>query len=596
VAGVSVVNTDGGGTHPENATYRYKVVFVDATGTESVASPQITATTPTGNGVADNSITLNNLPTSAQYSQMRIYRTAAGGSDFFFLAQKATGGSYVDNNSTPLSSTPLNTTALNGNYSYMITYYKAGKPETRPSPLAGPQNVVNGRIQLSNFPTPPTPGPGIPDYDGIRIYRNLANNQDSYFLVDTIGLGQTYTDSKSDSTISNLVTPGNKRVNLDGPTVDSNTLLVDVVRRDGFQYQNIFKEGTLEYKAKKGGRALDNRIFTVTANSTVQDLMRFMQDSMGIQTPDTDPTNPIATSLNKITGESGTLAAGGYLQDGKIRFVSNNGVDNALDIDLSAFKMTDSLGNITTPNLGFSNLQEAIGQSTVADYIAYDSLGLPIRMRVTAVLESRTDVETIYRWYADSADNAPATGSKISVGTGLIRFDGTGNFVAATNSTVAVDRSNFPSISPLEFNLNFEQMNGLAVEKPSMVASRQNGSPPGVLSSYIISEDGLIRGVFSNGVSRDLGKIRLARFTNPEGLEQRGQNLYAQGINTGLPIEGSPGENGIGSVVSGALELSNTDIGADLVSLVLASTQYRSNSRVITATQQLFDELLNLRR
>jgi flagellar hook protein FlgE len=271
-------------------------------------------------------------------------------------------------------------------------------------------------------------------------------------------------------------------------------------------------------------------------------------------------------------------------------------VDNALDIDLSAFKMTDSLGNITTPNLGFSSLQEATGQSTVSDYIAYDSLGLPIRMRVTAVLESRTDVETIYRWYADSADNAPATGSKISVGTGLIRFDGTGNFVAATNSTVAVDRSNFPSISPLEFNLNFEQMNGLAVEKPSMVASRQNGSPPGVLSSYIISEDGLIRGVFSNGVSRDLGKIRLARFTNPEGLEQRGQNLYAQGINTGLPIEGSPGENGIGSVVSGALELSNTDIGADLVSLVLASTQYRSNSRVITATQQLFDELLNLRR
>lgn len=97
-------------------------------------------------------------------------------------------------------------------------------------------------------------------------------------------------------------------------------------------------------------------------------------------------------------------------------------------------------------------------------------------------------------------------------------------------------------------------------------------------------------------MSRDLGKIRLARFTNPEGLEQRGQNLYAQGINTGLPIEGSPGENGIGGVVSGALELSNTDIGSDLVNLVLASTQYRSNSRVISATQQLFDELLNIRR
>jgi flagellar hook protein FlgE len=102
--------------------------------------------------------------------------------------------------------------------------------------------------------------------------------------------------------------------------------------------------------------------------------------------------------------------------------------------------------------------------------------------------------------------------------------------------------------------------------------------------------------VFSNGITQDLGQIRLARFANPNGLEQRGQNLYAQGINTGLPIEGRPGEDGIGSVSAGALELSNTDVGGDLVNLVLASTQYRSNARVITATQQLFDELLNLRR
>ena len=72
--------------------------------------------------------------------------------------------------------------------------------------------------------------------------------------------------------------------------------------------------------------------------------------------------------------------------------------------------------------------------------------------------------------------------------------------------------------------------------------------------------------------------------------------MYAQGINTGLPVLGGPGENGIGTVAAGALELSNTDVGGDLVDLVLASTMYRSNARVITATQQLFDELLNIRR
>ena len=79
-------------------------------------------------------------------------------------------------------------------------------------------------------------------------------------------------------------------------------------------------------------------------------------------------------------------------------------------------------------------------------------------------------------------------------------------------------------------------------------------------------------------------------------MESRGLNLYAKGVNTGLPVQGAPGESGIGSVIGGALELSNTDIGKDLVELVLASTQYRGNSRVITTSQQLLDELLNLRR
>ncbi|MCA9183467.1 MAG: flagellar hook-basal body complex protein, partial [Planctomycetales bacterium] len=244
----------------------------------------------------------------------------------------------------------------------------------------------------------------------------------------------------------------------------------------------------------------------------------------------------------------------------------------------------------------FGQLQEAKGQSAVADFIAYDSLGHPVRSRMTVALEERTDTETVYRWFVDSADNLPADGSQIAVGTGLIRFDGNGNFISATNSTVAIDRTGIPSASPLEFSFDFSALSGLASDTSSLAASRQDGSPPGKLTSYIIGEDGTIRGVFSNGNSRDLGKLRLARFANPEGLEQRGQNMYAQGINTGLPVEGGPGENGIGTVVSGALELSNTNIGGDLVNLVLASTQYRSNARVITATQQLFDELLNIRR
>jgi flagellar hook protein FlgE len=596
--GITVSHNQGGGALVENAVYQYRFAFVDASGQEAVPSSPVSITVPTGNGLPDNEITLNNLPEApGEYSQLRIYRTDADGSVFKRLDTVPTGGSYTDTGASALGA-ELDSSAITGNYSYMITYYRAGDPETKPSPLLGPQNIINGRVHLTNFPAPPTPpgSGGFPAYDSIRIYRNTATDQSSFYLVDTIAPNADYTDSKSDAEISDLALPGNQALDLDGPVIDSNTLLVNVTRRDNFDYVNPFKVGTLSFEASKGGRSLDAKTFEVTPTSTVQDLVIFMEQAMGIQTLSNDANNPIASSLNKIEGESGVLSPGAYIRDGKLRFVGNNGVDNAIDIDLTSFRLTDSSSLVDIPNLAFTSVQQAEGQSAVADFITYDTLGMPIRTRVTAVLESRTDSATVYRWYADSSDNSPRTGVDIAVGNGLLTFDGAGNFVSATNTDVAIDRSNLPSVSPLEFSFDFTAVSGLATDNATLAAARQDGSPPGTLTSYVVGEDGTIRGVFSNGVARDLGQLRLAKFTNPEGLEQRGQNLYAQGINTGLPIQGRPGENGIGSVVSGALELSNTDVGGDLVNLVLASTQYRSNARVITATQQLFDELLNLRR
>jgi flagellar hook protein FlgE len=337
----------------------------------------------------------------------------------------------------------------------------------------------------------------------------------------------------------------------------------------------------------------------VTSTSTLGDLLTFMNQAMGIQTSASGESNPIPPSQNNLPGATTETISAGYTitDDGQIRFTSNNGADNALEIGLSAFTMTDNNGLVTTPNMGFSTIQEAAGTSTVADFVAYDSLGVGLNVRVTAVLEQKTDSATVYRWFADSDDNEPRDGSpSISVGTGLVTFDGEGNFVSGTNLAVSIRREQGPSASPLEFNLDFSKVSGLAANTASLSAARQDGSPSGQLTSYIIGEDGIIRGVFSSGVTRDLGQILLARFSNPMGLEQRGQNMFAQGVNSGLPIVANPSEQGIGALVAGATELSNTDIGRNLIDLVLATTQYRGNSRVISTAQELLDELLNLRR
>src|SRR5262249_45464756 len=150
---------------------------------------------PPGDTLADETIQLNNLPTDSNYSYVNVYRTAAGGSDFYQLGSAAMGGSFVDDNNTPLSTTPVDNATINGNYTYLITYAHSGEEESRPSTTIGPINVVNGRIHLTDLPTPPTPPPdgSFPAYDKVRIYRNLSSDSNSYYLVGEVDPGQDFT-------------------------------------------------------------------------------------------------------------------------------------------------------------------------------------------------------------------------------------------------------------------------------------------------------------------------------------------------------------------------------------------------------------------
>jgi flagellar hook protein FlgE len=598
----TTVTTPETGTLSDGAVYRYRIALVDNSGSETVASTQINVPALTDVDLTpnNNAVTLTNLPPLGDYASYNIYRTTDGGSEFFLL-DNTTSSTYTDDGSVALSSQALDDSTLNGNYTYLITFHRDGIEDSRPSVTFGPQSVVDGRIRLSDLPLPPPSSPDYPDYDEIRIYRNLASDSSSFYLVKTLAPGEDFTDNRSDAQIADLsgtTVDGdpNQLVDLDGPKADFSTRLVDVLRRDGLTYENVFSEGTLTFAGRKGGRTLEGQTFEITSTTTLQDLTNFMEEALGIQLAQDDSANPIPGSVNNIPGETTALSQGITMQNGQIRVVSNNGVDNAIDFTLSSFQMRNSTGEVTNPNLGFGTVQEAVGQSAVSDFVVFDSLGVPVNVRLTLALESRTGSATTYRWFADSSDNDPLSGARVAVGTGLVSFDGEGNLINVSNNTISIDRRNSPAQSPLEFELDFSEVSGLAANSSSIAASRQDGSSTGTLTSYIIGEDGVIRGVFSSGVSRDLGQIVLARFGNPVGLEQRGENLFSTGVNSGLPVYGSPGEQGIGKIIAGAVELSNTDIGQNLIDLVLATTQYRGNSRVITAAQQLLEELLNIRR
>ncbi len=568
---------------PSPAQVNYQIAFVDPQGNEGPPSV-IPGVVNIAGGAPGTKVTLSNLPDAPAGWTKRVFRSSTVSSGVPGGPYLQVGGDltatddvFIDDGTAGSS---LDTSSLSvGNYSYYVTFFNSGNGlESRPTALIGPEPItIDGRrIRIENIPQPTVGG----EFDQVRIYRNLASNDQSFHLLSTLTGGETvYVDAAADSDISS-----NSTINLEGPPISFGLRLVDVVRRDGTEYNNVFQEGTLSFTGHKGGSKLGTQELEITSQTTVQELINFMEDSMGIQEVSPDPTNP-------IPGNPG----GRVTADSRLELVGNNGTGNAVQVRLDAFQL-ETTGGVQTVNLAFGSVQEAVGESAQADFVVFDTLGIPINVRVTAVLESRDSTTTAYRWFAESPQNDPLTGAEIAIGTGLILFDGEGNVFDVTNSSVSVDRENVSSATPLQFDLDFSALSGLSTDDSTLAAARQDGSAAGSLSSFIIGEDGRIVGVFSNGVSRDLGQIRLARFANNAGLEQRGENLFGAGVNSGLPIEGDPGQQGIGSVIGGAVELSNTDVGQNLIDLILASTQYRSNTRVITAAQQLLDELLNLRR
>ncbi len=124
----------------------------------------------------------------------------------------------------------------------------------------------------------------------------------------------------------------------------------------------------------------------------------------------------------------------------------------------------------------------------------------------------------------------------------------------------------------------------------------QDGFANGTLTGTSIGEDGTITGRFSNGTTASLGQVALTRFINPDGLQPIGRNLFIQSGDSGTPLEGAPGSGSFGKVSASTLETSNVDLGDELVDMITMQRGFQANSRIITTTNDLLGELVNLAR
>lgn len=271
-----------------------------------------------------------------------------------------------------------------------------------------------------------------------------------------------------------------------------------------------------------------------------------------------------------------------------------------------AINNTGPIGNLTMPpgqllppvitsevRLGGMLSAGADVGTTLSDSInVYDSQGIEQSLSVTYTKVGDNS------WTVDAFDGAGQ-----NLGTVAITFDpatGLMNSQAPDPWTVTptTPAANWPTPITIGFGDPLTQADALKeFGGPSSAGVlEQNGSEAGTLQSFNISNDGVVTGVFSNGRTQAVGQIAMAAFNNPGGLEKAGGSLWRVTPNSGEPQVGTAGTGGRGGMAAGSLEMSNVDLGAEFTNLIIAQRGFQANSKVITSSDELLQDLLNLKR
>ena len=184
--------------------------------------------------------------------------------------------------------------------------------------------------------------------------------------------------------------------------------------------------------------------------------------------------------------------------------------------------------------------------------------------------------------------------------TGTARFNANGSLASFHPATITFSANN-GSQSGQNISLNFglgTDFNGLtSFDKDSSTESiSQDGYTGGTLNGIKIDETGTIIGSFSNGQSFGLAKVALATFTNNEGLQSEGGNVFSQTANSGEAVIGAAGTGDKGTIAASKLEASNVDLSRALTDLIVIQRGFQANSKTITTSDEMLNTLLQLKQ
>lgn len=273
----------------------------------------------------------------------------------------------------------------------------------------------------------------------------------------------------------------------------------------------------------------------------------------------------------------------------------------------------DSSGSIaTTDQASLGSLRVVRGEMTLAERSTAITLGgnldagAPTNTEYTttvSVYDSLGRSHSLVITFQKTADNSwswtaagdPAIGAS---GAGSLSFGTDGLLTAGSGTGATITISPPGAASGQQIALDFGTVTqGYAGTAGSDVLVRNvDGYPMGGLDSVSIDASGLVFGVYSNGFRRVLGQVGLASFSNPAGLLKMGASAFAETTSSGRPMIGRPDSGGRGRLVPGNLEMSNVDLSTEFTNMIMTQRGFQANTRIISAADEMMQELVNMKR
>ncbi len=352
---------------------------------------------------------------------------------------------------------------------------------------------------------------------------------------------------------------------------------------------NIFSQGSFSRTASNTDLAIDgDGFFMVRAPDEVENCYTrngsFSFNKMGYL---------VTAGGYRVQGkayENGVLS-GGDPTDIKVDFNSQIAARQTSTLTLTT--NLDSAADIV-PAFDIADPKNTSSYSTQTKI--FDSLGGS--HSVTTYFTKTADNTWEWHMTVDSdelASSVAATTDLTELGSGVLTFDDSGNLISGeTGATLAgaIDWNNGSS-SGQQIALTFDttQRNNSS----RIISQSQDGYAPGEVVDVSVDDEGTVIASYSNGEKINIAQLTLATFNNCPGLEKRGGSLYAQTAASGDPSVGTVGASQ-GYIYTSSLELSNVDLAQEFVDLITIQNGYSASSKVITTTDEMLQELINLKR